>query len=37
MDNGAGVDNEEQGTEVLVCRNPVGGWAGVWPQLQHYD
>jgi len=37
MDNGAGVDNEEQGSEVLVCRNPVGGWAGVWPQLQHYD
>jgi Dolichyl-phosphate-mannose-protein mannosyltransferase len=37
MDNGVGVDNEEQGSAVLVCRKPVGGWAGAWPKLLHYD
>jgi hypothetical protein len=37
MDNGVGVDNEEQGSAVLVCRDPVGGWSSVWPHLQHYD
>jgi hypothetical protein len=37
MDNGYGVDNEEQGSSVLVCENPVGGWAAVWPRIQHYD
>ena len=37
MDNGVGVDNEEQGAVVAVCRNPVGGWDAVWPQLQHYS
>jgi Dolichyl-phosphate-mannose-protein mannosyltransferase len=37
MDNGVGVDNEEQGSVVAVCRDPVGGWDAVWPRLQHYD
>ncbi len=37
MDNGVGVDNEEQGSEVLLCRIPIGGWEGAWPKLQHYD
>jgi hypothetical protein len=37
MDNGVGVDNEEQGSVVLVCRDPIGGWAAVWPRLLHYD
>lgn len=37
MDNGVGVDNEEQGSVVVVCEGPVGGWATVWPLLQHYD
>jgi hypothetical protein len=37
MDNGVGVDNEEQGSEVLLCRHPVGGWREAWPKLQHYD
>jgi hypothetical protein len=37
MDNGYGVDNEEQGSSVLVCENPVGGWAAIWPRVQHYD
>jgi hypothetical protein len=37
MDNGVGVDNEEQGSKVLVCQLPAGGWAAAWPELQHYD
>jgi Dolichyl-phosphate-mannose-protein mannosyltransferase len=37
IDNGVGVDNEEQGSAVLVCEGPVGGWAAVWPRLLHYD
>ena len=35
MDNGLGVDNEEQGSTVWVCRDPVGGWAAVWPSMRH--
>jgi Dolichyl-phosphate-mannose-protein mannosyltransferase len=37
MDNGVGVDNEEQGSAVVVCEGPLGGWASVWPKLLHYD
>lgn len=37
LDNGVGVDNEEQGRKIIVCRGPRGGWERVWPQLQHYD
>ncbi len=37
LDNGVGVDNEEQGAVVAVCRDPLGGWSNVWPQLQHYS
>jgi 4-amino-4-deoxy-L-arabinose transferase-like glycosyltransferase len=37
MDNGVGVDNEEQGSIVAICRDPVGGWSAVWPRFQHYD
>jgi hypothetical protein len=37
MDNGVGVDNEEEDSVVAVCRDPVGGWSAVWPRLQHYD
>lgn len=31
------VDNEEQGEPIAVCREPVGGWSAVWPQLEHED
>jgi 4-amino-4-deoxy-L-arabinose transferase-like glycosyltransferase len=37
LDNGVGVDNEEQGEPVAVCRGPVGGWATVWPHTKHAD
>jgi 4-amino-4-deoxy-L-arabinose transferase-like glycosyltransferase len=37
LDNGVGVENEEQGRIIAVCRDPVGGWAAVWPHFQHFD
>jgi len=37
LDNGVGVDNEEQGVAILVCRGPREPWRALWPLLQHYD
>jgi 4-amino-4-deoxy-L-arabinose transferase-like glycosyltransferase len=37
LDNGVGVDNEEQGNPILVCRQPHQPWHELWPQFQHYD
>jgi 4-amino-4-deoxy-L-arabinose transferase-like glycosyltransferase len=37
LDNGVGVDNEEQDNPVFVCRQPHQPWHELWPQLQHYD
>ncbi|WP_432985080.1 ArnT family glycosyltransferase [Dactylosporangium sp. CA-233914] len=37
LDNGYGVDNEEQTARVYVCRNPLGSWADLWPRFQHFD
>lgn len=37
LDHGVGVDNEEQGVSILACREPVGGWAAIWPGLRHLD
>ena len=37
LDNGVGVDNEEQGAPVALCRDPVLPWARLWPQLAHLD
>jgi 4-amino-4-deoxy-L-arabinose transferase-like glycosyltransferase len=37
LDHAYGVDNEEQGSVIAVCRLPGEGWAAVWPRLQHYD
>lgn len=34
VDNGVDLDNDEQGRPVLVCRDPVGGWARLWPELR---
>jgi 4-amino-4-deoxy-L-arabinose transferase-like glycosyltransferase len=34
LDNGRGVDNEEQEQPVAVCRGPIGGWTAVWPALR---
>jgi 4-amino-4-deoxy-L-arabinose transferase-like glycosyltransferase len=37
LDNDLGVDNEEQGEPVAVCRDPIGGWSRAWPKLAHLD
>lgn len=37
LDNGVGVDNEEQGEPVAVCRDPKAPWPALWPQLHHLD
>nr|WP_231134336.1 glycosyltransferase family 39 protein [Motilibacter deserti] len=35
VDNGVGVDNEEAGAPVHLCRGPVAPWPRLWPQLEH--
>ncbi len=37
LDNGVGVDNEEQGAPVALCRDPVLPWSQLWPRLAHLD
>ncbi|GAA2117209.1 glycosyltransferase family 39 protein [Nocardioides bigeumensis] len=37
LDNGVGVDNEEQGAPVAVCRAPVAPWSELWPEFRHLD
>ncbi|HEX2307515.1 MAG TPA: glycosyltransferase family 39 protein [Jatrophihabitantaceae bacterium] len=36
IDNGVGLDNDEQGLLVLLCRL-AGSWTAMWPQLRHYN
>jgi 4-amino-4-deoxy-L-arabinose transferase-like glycosyltransferase len=37
IDNGVGLDNEEQGGAVFVCTRPRRPWAEAWPDLTHLD
>ncbi len=37
VDNGVGLDNDEQGTPVWICRDRLAGWAELWPQIRHLD
>jgi hypothetical protein len=37
LDNGVGVDNEEQGQPIAVCTGPRQSWARLWPRLRHLD
>ena len=37
LDNGVGIDNEEQGHPIFVCQGPRHPWRDLWPQFQHYD
>jgi 4-amino-4-deoxy-L-arabinose transferase-like glycosyltransferase len=37
IDNGVGVDNEEQGGPVWLCRAPRRPWSELWPRLHHLD
>ncbi|GAA2820646.1 glycosyltransferase family 39 protein [Crossiella cryophila] len=34
VDNGAGLDNDEQGTPIRVCRGMSRPWSQVWPELR---
>ncbi|QLY33043.1 glycosyltransferase family 39 protein [Nocardia huaxiensis] len=36
IDNGLGIDNEEQGGLVYLCRAPRAGWAEMWPSLRRF-
>ena len=35
VDNGLGIDNEAQGTPIVVCRGLQRGWEATWEQLRH--
>ncbi len=37
LDNGIGLDNEEQGAPVAVCTGRTEPWATLWPRLRHLD
>ena len=37
LDNGVGVDNEEQGEPVAVCTDPRLSWPRLWERLHHLD
>jgi hypothetical protein len=37
LDNGLGVDNEEQVADVWVCRGPSPSWSQLWPRFQHFS
>jgi hypothetical protein len=37
LDNGVGVDNEEQGLPVAVCTDPRLSWPRLWERLHHLD
>ncbi len=36
IDDGVGLDNDEQGGPVMLCL-PTEPWSTLWPQLRHYD
>jgi hypothetical protein len=35
VDNGVGLENDEQGRPLLFCR-PTAPWSSLWPRLRHY-
>jgi hypothetical protein len=35
LDNGLGLDTEEQGAPVWVCASPARPWAQLWPEVTH--
>ncbi|WP_370617508.1 glycosyltransferase family 39 protein [Mumia qirimensis] len=37
LENGADVDNEEEGVPVAVCRGPLRPWPELWDDLRHLD
>ncbi len=37
LDNAVGVDNEEQGAPLAICRDPHQPWSALWPRFRHLD
>jgi 4-amino-4-deoxy-L-arabinose transferase-like glycosyltransferase len=37
LDNGVGVDNEEEGQPITVCSDPVAPLEELWPRFAHLD
>jgi hypothetical protein len=37
VDSGRGIDNQEQGTSIMVCRRVPPDWAARWPMFRHLD
>jgi len=35
IENGLGIDNDEQGTGIYVCMGPRASWSSAWPSLRH--
>ncbi|MFC9967319.1 glycosyltransferase family 39 protein [Nocardia ignorata] len=35
LDNGLGIDNDEQGEPMFLCGNPLRPWSQVWPELRN--
>jgi hypothetical protein len=35
IDNGYGVDNDEQGAPVRLCAGPAQPWPQIWPRIRH--
>ncbi|GAA2627471.1 glycosyltransferase family 39 protein [Streptomyces vastus] len=36
VDNGHGVENEEQDAAIVLCSGTTQPWSGLWPSLRHY-
>jgi hypothetical protein len=34
IDNGLGIDNDEQGQQIFRCREPRAAWSQLWPHLK---
>jgi hypothetical protein len=34
VDNGVGLDNDEQGTPILTATDRLVPWSEIWPQLR---
>lgn len=35
--NRLGVENDEEGQPVWICRDPRAPWPAMWPEIRHYD
>ncbi|MFC0681798.1 glycosyltransferase family 39 protein [Lysobacter korlensis] len=37
LDNALGVENEEQGAPISICRGPLEAWSQLWDRIGHFD